>query len=193
LFNGEPVLYSKVVARSTGITDKLYKVRDVYECYFYEDSALPAKSVRDISEGNYKKYNSIVYNHDKNLLRSELSGIHKVPDNIRDMVSTFFYIRKIDYSKLKYGDIIKINTFFDDEVFPFDMRYRGKDKIRTKIGEFECIKLVPFVEPGRIFKTEDDMTIWISDDPNLVPVRVKFDLLVGSLKIDLISFEGLAN
>jgi len=107
------------------------------------------------------------------------------------MVSVFFYIRNIDYSGLEDGDIIKIVTFFDDEIFPFDMRYRGIETIKTRMGTYNCIRLVPFVEPGRIFNKEDDMTIWLSNDRNKVPVRVKFDLKVGSIKCDLIEFSGL--
>ena len=35
------------------------------------------------------------------------------------------------------------------------------------------------------------MTIWFSDDANRVPIRGKLDLIVGSVKIDLIQYEGL--
>ncbi len=115
----------------------------------------------------------------------------EVPADVRDMVAVFHYIRNVDYDHMQYDEIIKINTFFDNEIFPFDMRYRGTEVIKTKGGTFRCIKLVPFVEPGRIFKSEDDMTIWLSDDRNRVPIRVKFDLTVGSIKCDLIEFSGL--
>lgn len=192
-FGDKLVLHSKMIAQSIGVTDRLYKVRDIYEAYFEGETALPLKSIRDINEGKYKKFNEVLYHHDSNMVTSKLSGEHSVPPGIRDMVSTFFYLRKIDYSHLKVGDIIEVRTFFDDEVFPFDMRFRGYETVKTKLGNFNCIKLVPFVEPGRIFKTEDDMTIWISNDRNLVPIRVRFDLLVGSLKIDLIEYSGLAN
>jgi hypothetical protein len=117
--------------------------------------------------------------------------IDSIPPDIRDMVSTFFYLRTCNFDTLEYNDIIKINTFFDDEVFPFDMRFRGSEKIKTKKGEFLCIKLVPFVEPGRIFKTEEDMTIWLCPDLKNAPVRIKFDLVVGSLKIDLINYSDI--
>jgi len=94
---------------------------------------------------------------------------------------------------MEIGHIIKINTFFDNELFPFDIRYRGTEKVRTKMGTYQCIKLVPFVEPGRIFEKEDDMTIYLSDDVNRVPIRVEFTLKVGSVKCDLIEYSGLRN
>jgi hypothetical protein len=107
------------------------------------------------------------------------------------MVSVFFYVRQINFDTMKYNDIIDVNTWFDDELFPFDIRFRGRETIKTRSGTYHCIKLVPFVEPGRIFRKPDDMTLWFSDDPNRIPIRGKFDLIVGSIKCDLIKFEGL--
>jgi len=191
-YNDNLAYYCETVARSTGITDRLYRVKDIYASYFDPVTFLPYKSIRDINEGKYHKYDEAWYFHDKNSVRSKNKGIiDSLPSDIRDMVSTFFYLRNYNYDTLVHGDIIKINTFFDDELFPFDMRYRGREKVKTKLGKFKCIKLVPFVEPGRIFKTEEDMTIWLCPDLKYAPVRIKFDLLVGSLKIDLIDHQGL--
>jgi hypothetical protein len=190
-FRNRSVYYAEAVVRSTGLADKLYRIRDMYGGYFDPDKLLPLKSIRDISEGDYKKHEIVEYNHDSLKAWSSESGEHEIPANIRDMVSVFYYVRTINYDTMRYDDIIKINTFFDDELFPFDMRFRGRETIKTRGGTFQCIKLVPFVEPGRIFRKEDDMTIWFSDDPNRVPIRGKFDLIVGSIKCDLIQWEGL--
>jgi len=187
---GKNVYYAELVAKTTGLADKLYKIRDMYGGYFDPESLLPVKSIRDIKEGNYKKFNIVEYYHDSLKAVSSESGEHEIPGNIRDMVSVFYYVRTIDFDTMKYDDIIDINTFFDDELFPFNMRFRGRETIRTRGGTFNCIKLVPFVEPGRIFKKEDDMILWFSDDANCVPVRGKFDLIVGSVKCDLIEWEG---
>ncbi len=183
--------HGKMLARTVGLADKLYKVRDEYQSYFNPQTLLPYKSVRDISEGRYKKYHVDTFDHGNGKVTTLKGEEFPIPPEARDMVSVFFYIRNIDFRDLNEGDIIKIVTFFDDEIFPFDMRYRGIEDIKTRMGTFNCIKLVPFVEPGRIFNNEDDMTIWLSNDPNRVPVRVRFDLKVGSMKCDLIEYSGL--
>ena len=66
-----------------------------------------------------------------------------------------------------------------------------KETIKTKFGKIDCLRFVPVVQEGRVFKDEDDLFLWISDDPNHVPVRIKSELLVGSIKADLVSFKGL--
>ena len=55
------------------------------------------------------------------------------------------------------------------------------------------MKFVPVVQEGRIFKTEEDLTVWITDDANKIPVMVKADILVGSIKMEMTDWEGLAN
>lgn len=190
-FNNMPACHAKMVARSIGLADKLFKVRDEYQGYFNPKTLLPYKSIRDISEGRYKRYYVDLFNHNDCKVTNLKGEKHDITAETRDMVSVFFFIRNIDYSRLKVGDIIKIITFFDNEIFPFDIRYMGLDNVKTRSGTYNCIKLVPYVEPGRIFNKEDDMTIWLSNDNNRVPVRVRFDLKVGSIKCDLLEFSGL--
>jgi hypothetical protein len=190
-YEGKKAYHSKMVATTSGLADLIYKVRDEYQSYFDPVTSLPYKSIRDISEGKYKRYDQAFFDH-KNLkvVNSKNKEFIVAPD-IRDMVSVFYYIRNLDFEKMKPGDIIKINTFFDNEIFPFDMRYRGIVTINTKKGEYKCIKLVPNVETGRVFENEDDMSIFLSNDSNRVPIRVEFNLKVGSVKCDLIEYSGL--
>jgi hypothetical protein len=69
--------------------------------------------------------------------------------------------------------------------------YKGKETISTDLGNIRCLKFVPIVEPGRIFKENDDMTFWLSDDENKLPVSVKFEMIVGSFKCDLIEYQNI--
>ena len=190
-YNGKSVYHATMVGTTTGLADAIYKVRDEYQSYFNPENALPLKSVRDISEGKYKRYDLAYFDHKNLKVVNSKNKEFKVPPDIRDMVAVFYYVRNLDFSRMKYDDVIKINTFFDNDLFPFDMRFRGTEVISTKLGDYQCIKLVPYVEPGRIFTKEDDMIIYLSDDRNRVPIRIEFTLKIGSVKCDLIEYSGL--
>ena len=107
-FRNQQVYYAEAVARTTGLADKLYKLRDMYGGYFDPETLLPLKSIRDIKEGNYKKFNIVEYNHDSLKAYSTESGEHDIPANIRDMVAVFYYVRTIKYDTMKYDDIIHL-------------------------------------------------------------------------------------
>lgn len=189
----QPALHAKMLARTTGLTDKLFRIEDTYESYFDHDYTLPYKSVRDIREGDYRFYNEVKYFHNDTTVISHKSGEHTVPKGTLDMVSALYYLRTLDFGTFNKGDKISLNTFFDDEVFPFQLRYKGIEKVKTKSGKVRCHRFDPIVEPGRIFKSEDDMSFWLTDDENLVPVLIKFDFIVGSVKCELIEYENLAS
>jgi hypothetical protein len=89
------------------------------------------------------------------------------------------------------GDELIMDTYFADEIFPLKMRYVGDEKIKTKLGAFHSMKFSPVVEPGRIFDSEDDVTIWLSKDKNFIPLQIRIDLIIGSIKCDLIEYSGL--
>ena len=57
----------------------------------------------------------------------------------------------------------------------------------------ECYKFSPVTEVGRAFKNDDDMQVWITRDANKLPVRVRFNLVVGAFVCDLEQFRGLQN
>ena len=167
-------------------------MREHYESFFIPESIKPLKAIRDIREGNYTRYNEVYFNLEDSTLYSLLSdSVIKVPPHILDMVTALYFVRALDYKNLNPGDSLKIITFFDNEIFPFPLRYKGKELIKTRLGKFQCLRFDPVVGTGRIFESEDDMTIWISDDKNLIPMRVRFDLIVGSIKCDLSGYSGL--
>ncbi|MCJ7757999.1 MAG: DUF3108 domain-containing protein, partial [Gillisia sp.] len=83
------------------------------------------------------------------------------------------------------------NMFFDDENHNFKLKFLGREVLNTKFGKIATLKFRPYVMAGRIFKEEEALTLWITDDKNKMPIRIKADLTVGSLNADLEEFKGL--
>jgi hypothetical protein len=191
-YEEKPVYHASIVAQTKGIADKLFSVKDIYESYFDTKTGLPVKAIRNIKEGNYRFYDEVFYNHKDCVVYSQKrDSVYRVPPGIHDMVSTLYYLRSMNIDKYEKGEVFEVVTFFDDAVFPFKFRYKGTEMIKTKFGRINCYRFDPVVEPGRIFKTEDDMTIWISADRNLIPIMVKFDMLISSLKCEIDDFTNL--
>jgi len=62
-WDGVPVWHAIVSGQTTGFADALYKVRDIYESYIDPSTDLPLFSIRNVSEGKYRKYNEVVFDH----------------------------------------------------------------------------------------------------------------------------------
>jgi len=197
-YNGKPVWHAVVAGQTTGFADALYKVRDVYESYIDPETDLPVFTIRNISEGRYRKYNEVGFDHttrsDSTLLFSDLSGPHTGPKGLLDLVSCFYWFRKYYLAagkELVPGETYKMMTWFADELYPIILRYKGKETIRIRGSRIECYRFHPVTEVGRVFKTEEDMAMWFTADENFLPVKVRFDIFVGSFHVDMTNYEGL--
>ena len=69
--------------------------------------------------------------------------------------------------------------------------YRGRENVETKAGTFRCVKLIPKMPANKLFKGEDAVAVYLSDDENKIPVLVQAELFVGSVKLDLYEYRGL--
>jgi hypothetical protein len=194
--NDEKVYYGKktfhVVGTGTsdGIFDLFFKVRDKYESYIDETTMLPYDFIRRVDEGGYQLEQDVLFNQVNNKAVSR-TGTYDVPTCVQDIFSAFYYSRCLNYDSLRIGDETEIVTFLDDEIFPMKIKYLGNETLKTPLGNFCCQKFRPMLQEGRVFKTKEDMTIWMSNDDNHIPIRVQADLLVGAVKIDLINYSGL--
>ena len=196
-FQGKKVFHTKGTGWTSGMIKWFFEVEDFYESYFDKENIRPYVFKRKIYEGGYKKHTITSFNHhvkkayvqDFTLQRDTSVAFNKA----QDMLSSFYYLRSLDVSKIKPGDEIKLDMFFDEETFPFRLKFLGKQSLRTHVGKIEALVFRPYVLSGRVFKEQESVTIWISNDANKIPLKLKADLRVGSLTAELEDYRGLAN
>ena len=197
VLNGNKVFHTKGSGWTSGLIKWFFKVEDVYESYFDKDTIKPYVFKRKIDEGGYKKHR--ITNFDYIANKAYVQDFLKQKDttipfsNVQDILSSFYYLRNQDVKGLKRGDEIAIDMFMDSQVYPFKLRFLGKEVINTKFGKINTLVFRPLVQSGRIFKAQESVTIWITDDSNKIPIKMNADLTVGSLRAELEAYKGLAN
>lgn len=195
--NGVPVYHVEGKGKSTGLLDIFFKVNDVYETYIEKSTGLPIKFVRNINEGGHKKNLFIEFDQDNKKatvhdLKHKKVKTYDAKPNVQDLLSVFYLLRdRIDPDTVEKGDELDINLFFDNENYMFKTVFLGRETVKTKFGKVKCLKFRPYVQAGRVFKAEESLTFWISDDANKIPIKIKAKLAVGSLEADLDNFKGL--
>ncbi len=188
--NNRPVYHVSGEGKTNSSYDWIYKVRDKYETFIDTTTMQPLKFIRNVNEGGYKKYQNITFNKTANTAIAT-DGVFKVPACVQDVVSAMYYARNLDFSQLQPDDKIPFSMFLDNEVFNMYIRYVGKEEIKTKYGKFKAIKIKPLLLKGQIFDGGENMTVWVSDDANHIPVRVESPLVVGKIKVDMMSYNNL--
>lgn len=184
--------------KSTGIVSLFFNVTDDYQTFIYKESMLPYRFIRKIDEGGYTKDEEYLFNHDKKEAtvknyKHNTVDKHPIGEDIQDLLSSLYYLRNQNLTNLKAGDELELKMFFDKETTNFKLHFLGKEVVKTKFGKVKSLKFRPMVQAGRVFKEQESLTIWVSDDENKIPLLIKASLAVGSLRADLDQYKGLAH
>ena len=199
LLNNEEVYHIIGFGKTTGVTSWFFKVEDHYESYILKNYDLPLRFIRDINEGGYKKEIQIDFNHSSKMatIVDFINNHEKTvpfPEKAQDMVSSFYYLRNnLDTLHLKESDEFNLDMFFDSENYKLKLKYLRREILDSEFGKVPCLVFRPYVQSGRVFNEKESLTIWVSDDDNKLPLLIKADLVVGSLKASLIEFKKLNN
>ncbi len=198
--NGKSVYHVTGKGQTTGLARLFFKVDDTYESYFGKDNGQPYRFIRKIDEGGYTKDIEINFDypkreaelHDK---KAKKKMDFEIEPGIQDLISGFYYLRDYyEVSDLRKGESIELDMLYDDDgIFKFRLKYLGKEIIKTKFGKVECLKFRPYVQNGRVFKEQESLSLWVSNDMNKIPIRIEADLRVGSIKADLDGYNALRN
>ena len=188
--NNKPVYHAVGEGHTNSRYDWIFKVRDRYETYIDTLTLQPLKFIRNVDEGGYKKLENVTFDRANNLATTT-KGVYKVPDCIQDVISAVYYARNINFSKYKVDDRIPFTMFLDNEVYNLYIRYLGKEVIKTRYGKFNAIKFKPLLVKGTIFEGGEKMNVWVSDDPNHIPLRIESPIVIGSVKVDMMQYRNL--
>ncbi|MEQ9438362.1 MAG: DUF3108 domain-containing protein [Cyclobacteriaceae bacterium] len=202
--HGRPCYKIDVFGNTTGLADVLYSVRDNWGAYIDTASILPLRSYRYIEEGKYRKNEMVDFDHvndvatvlklDKKTRKIKAKEMFTVPDNVLDIVGGYYFLRTLDYKNYKVGETIELEGFFADEVYKIKIKIIGKELLNTKIGDINSIIVAPILPENSFFEDGNDpVQVWISDDRNKVPLKVKAKLAIGAIEVDIKEIENLRN
>ncbi|RIJ36834.1 DUF3108 domain-containing protein [Pontibacter oryzae] len=199
--NNRPCYKATVTGKTNGSFDLFLRIRDTWQSYIDTAAIVPQRSFRNIEEGSYRKSETVDFDHYSNKAHVEKKKksknvekkTYKVTDNVQDIVSGFYYLRTLNYDRMRVGDKTTVQGFFDEESFKMEVEYRGREVVNTKAGDIKAIKLVPRMPKNEMFDGENSITVYLSDDKNKIPVLIKAEMFVGSVKVNLYDYKNLKN
>ncbi len=200
--NNRPSYKVDIFGQTLGVF-KLFKVNDNWGSYIDTLNIIPYQSYRHIEEGKYRKHERVIFDHqgknahvrlfdreNKELVESK---DYPIPSNIQDIVSGFYFLRTMELRKYKAGDTVTLTGFFDKEIYNIKLIFIGRETLSTKLGDYETLVFSPIMPKNKIFRGSQPVTVWISNDKNKIPLRIKAKLMVGSLDMEITEAKGLRN
>jgi len=181
--------------------DWIYKVRDHYEAFSKTDNLIPLEFNRKVNEGRDHIREYYRFNHQEKMVytnRQLDEDEEFVKDKVEikkctyDVLSMIYYARNIDFTNALKDQKFAIRIFIDNEMHDTYIRFKGREELKVKdVGTFNCIVFSPLLIEGSIFNAGEDMTVWVTDDKNKIPLLIETPILVGSIRARISRMEGL--
>jgi len=190
-FDGKPTYRLSVDGNTSGTFDVFYKIRDHYDSYIDRKNLKPYFYQENIREGGYRRQDKARFSQEDKKVVATKGTFDAPTGQTFDLVSSYYFARSLDVSKMNTGDVVNLHYFLGDEVSKLEIQYLGKEVIKTKLGKIRCLKFSPSIKPGRIFKKDSRLYLWVSDDVNRVPLKAEVEILVGSVVMEIKSANGL--
>jgi len=190
-FSNPNAFHLSAFGETSGAFSVFYTVKNQYDSYIDGNNFLPYLYTEDIHEGSYTRKEYATFDHRNNKVSGKKGTFTSPHSQFFDLLSAYYFSRNLDLSSLKQGDKFKLTYFLNDEVEQLGVEYVGVEKIKTSLGTLECIKLSPEISPGRIFKKDSRLYLWVTNDGNRIPVKAQVEILIGSVTMELVSASGL--
>ncbi len=187
-FRDTQYFFARGVAKTYKFWDNFFKVRDIYEGRFLATNLRPTYFYRDIKEGDYKMTNTYHFNQETNVISASTQKGNNAEKKFElqgktctfDIISLFYNSRNLDFSDVTPGKTYPISFAIDDEVYDLHYRYIGIENIKvSKLGTFRCLKFAAKLVAGEVFTGKEELTIWITDDKNRIPMMLETPIVVG--------------
>jgi hypothetical protein len=188
-------------ARTYKFYDNFFRVRDFYEAKFTVPNIRSIYFHRNINEGNYSIKNTYNFDWSNNKIDAVIEKKKNAPKKIEmalkdctlDVITYFYYLRNLDFSDAYPDKVYTLSIALDDDIYNIKCRYLGKEqkKIKALKAKVNCLKFAVEVIAGSVFKGDEKIILWISDDKNHVPLELESPIIVGKVRGRIMSHENL--
>lgn len=196
--NNRPCFKINVFGQTSGLFDFFYTVRNNWGTYLDTASLVPHKFYEDKRENKYRKHEVVEFDHCKDsaivsrIDKERPIEYFKTPRQPQDLISGYYYIRTLDYTKIPEGQIITLDAFYDKKIYDFRVKFLGRETIKTKLGRIDALAFAPIMPKNDLFEEGNEtIKIWLSDDSNKIPIKIWAKMFVGAVEIDLTDAQNL--
>ena len=201
--NGTKAFHCMVYGRTTRLYDLFFPVRENFQSWFTYDGLKPLRFTRDTHEGKYVARNTYVYRRDGLSDDHIMAEVYTSSDGDRsvelplnactfDLPALFYFARNMDFASVEPYRKYPMTFAIDDDVYNVYFILRGPETIKVRgVGTVKTIKFSVKLISGNVFTGDEDLSVWITDDGNRIPVLFEAPILVGVASGRITGWSGL--
>lgn len=195
--DGNGYYSSELTGRSASWADHIFSVRDTLRGVIKSSTLEPMFYEKIAREGGDYKHDVIRYTRASEKItgqctrtrRRKKETVTTVIDTTLhstgmtlDILSAFYYMRHIDYATMKPGEAVTATIFSGRKKETLRITYHGKERIDIDSRRVLCYYITFTFTGDNGKKSSDDMFAWISMESSRIPLMMKGNLPVGSVR-----------
>lgn len=199
-FNGDDAIRQRLTFRTASFFDKIYKMRDTVDTHYSTDF-IPLHYSKRADEDDYFLVDEMtfLYKNGKTIVptkrydrnRTKIDTTHVVDGFLFDVLGVTMYLRGIDLTNVSIGDEFPAFFAMGRDVVKIKYRYGGQSIVeRSENLKYRTLKFYMDVYDDAVSQTKDALEIWISDDENRIPIKMRAKLKIGAAEAYFVKVKG---
>jgi hypothetical protein len=157
---------------------KFYRVHDRVEAFTDFEYLYSLRFQKNLREGSYKHQESVDFDQANNKVTYSTGQVVETTPEARDILTSLFWARLFP---LEVGKSIYIDNHTDKKNYPLEVKVYRKEKLKTAIGEVECLVVEPVLRYPGLFENKGRLWVWLTNDSRRIPVLMKSKIIIGSI------------
>jgi hypothetical protein len=186
--NGRVVYPVVSTAQSNDMVSLFYPVNDRVESLIDADAIYSHRIDVKQHQGKKRREKVIDFDQSQHLAtqyRKEKKEVFSIPAEVQDSLSSLYFFRNQPLPRV--GQSIFIPVHESEKNWNLEIRLLGRERLTTPVGAFNTIKVQALLRYKGIFLDEGDVWIWMTDDPQHLPVKINSTIKIGTINAVLIS------
>ena len=187
-FDGVDGFHVSAQAQSVGLVSVVvYKVNDVYESFINAATMQPFRAEKKSRRGKKREETSLFIDQQRHTARISDGTTIEIPPDTYDLAGLLYVIRTID---LTPGKTRSFNLIEDNKVYAIKVKPEAREKVTTKAGSYETVRISTEMEGGRGKSNLYDLKMYVTTDKRRLPVLITAEPNWGQVRVELTSATG---
>ncbi len=193
--NNHPCRKVEILGQTVSWLKFFSPVEDYWSAYLDVNTLMPIKTEMRKREGRYRKEEQVVYSQESAMAKIHSPQNTPVDKNISitpstlDLIGGYFYLRDKPLSNMSIGQKLSAKVLVDGTIYEIWFVVKGFETLASDFGNVKCIRTSLVLPKNNLFKDEDAIRLWISQDKYQIPFKMEVNLKIGFLSIDLTDYK----
>lgn len=200
-YESKPAYHYRLLFRTSGMFEKIFTMRDTIDCYFSPEMLL-LRSEKRVDENDYYLIDDLTFSYNKG--RTSVRSHRYTPSRTKidtmlvseqymfDMLGATMYLRSLDWEKMKHGDEFPFHVAIGRDRINISFRYTGQAIVeRSETLKYRTRHFFIDIYDDAFTQSKAAAEIWIGDDENHIPIKIRAKLKIGAAEVYYKSSKGL--